>query len=409
MVFAAAELDDHATPAWHPEHKGRLDAALAGIDEAGLHDAATWRIPELATPEELSLAHDDTYVAAVEAFCAAGGGQLDPDTSATPGSWDTARRSAGAVLGAIDALRADECDVAFAAGRPPGHHAVRDRAMGFCLFNNAAVGAARLAAAGEKVAVVDWDVHHGNGTQDIFYNDPRVLYVSTHESPLYPGTGLLRERGAGAGEGTNLNLPFPAGTAGDTYRAAFDDVVVPVIERFAPDWLIISAGFDGHRNDPLAGCACRAPTTPTSPAASSAWSPRAGCSWCSRAATTSARWRTAPVPRSAHSWVSRTGRRRPPRARSGSPRSPRPSSSGTSDRCRRWSRGVDGAAVSFLVHPGHGAAESGCSGTVIGVALRRIGAGLRSLAPTRSGCDGAVGRSCSPRLRPYPRRHATER
>ncbi len=253
MVFAAAELDDHATPAWHPEHKGRLDAALAGIDEAGLHDAATWRIPELATPEELSLAHDDTYVAAVEAFCAAGGGQLDPDTSATPGSWDTARRSAGAVLGAIDALRADECDVAFAAGRPPGHHAVRDRAMGFCLFNNAAIGAAKLAAAGEKVAVVDWDVHHGNGTQDIFYNDPRVLYVSTHESPLYPGTGLLRERGAGAGEGTNLNLPFPAGTAGDTYRAAFDDVVVPVIERFAPDWLIISAGFDGHRNDPLAG------------------------------------------------------------------------------------------------------------------------------------------------------------
>jgi acetoin utilization deacetylase AcuC-like enzyme len=130
---------------------------------------------------------------------------------------------------------------------------VRDRAMGFCLFNNAAVGAAKLAAAGERVAVVDWDVHHGNGTQDMFYDDPRVLYVSTHESPLYPGTGQLRETGAGDALGTTLNLPFPAGTAGDTYRAAFDDVVVPVIERFAPDWLIISAGFDAHRNDPLAG------------------------------------------------------------------------------------------------------------------------------------------------------------
>jgi acetoin utilization deacetylase AcuC-like enzyme len=253
IVFAAAELDAHATPDWHPEHRGRLDSALAAIDEADLHDATEWRVPELASADELALVHDHRYVAAVEAFCAAGGGQLDPDTSAAPGSWATARRSAGAVLGAIDALRAGECDLAFAAGRPPGHHAVRDRAMGFCLFNNAAVGAAKLAAAGEKVAIVDWDVHHGNGTQDIFYDSPDVLYVSTHESPLYPGTGLLRETGAGGGAGTTLNLPFPAGTAGDTYRAAFDQVVVPVVERFAPDWLIISAGFDAHRNDPLAG------------------------------------------------------------------------------------------------------------------------------------------------------------
>jgi acetoin utilization deacetylase AcuC-like enzyme len=159
------------------------------------------------------------------------------------------------VLGAIDELRHGQCDVAFAAGRPPGHHAVRDRAMGFCLFNNAAVGAAAIAEAGETVAIVDWDVHHGNGTQDIFYDDRRVLYVSTHESPLYPGTGQLRETGRGGAVGTTLNLPFPAGTAGDTYRMAFDEVVVPVIEGFAPDWLIISAGYDAHRNDPLAGLA----------------------------------------------------------------------------------------------------------------------------------------------------------
>jgi len=253
IVFTAPELDDHDTPPWHPEHRGRLAAAIAGVDEAGLAEATEWRIPELADLDDLTLVHDPVYVEAVEAFCEAGGGDLDPDTSVTPGSWATARRSAGAVLQALEALRAGECDAAFAAGRPPGHHAVRDRAMGFCLFNNAAIGAAKLAARGERVAIVDWDVHHGNGTQDMFYDDPRVLYVSTHQSPLYPGTGLLRETGSGAGEGTNVNLPFPPGTAGDTFRAAFDTVVMPVIERFAPDWLIISAGFDAHRNDPLAG------------------------------------------------------------------------------------------------------------------------------------------------------------
>ena len=253
MVFAAAEHDEHRTPDWHPEHRGRLDAALAGVHEAGLDEAAEWRFPEEASIDDLALVHDMDYIVELERFCAAGGGDLDPDTVATAGSWATARRSAGAVLGAIEALRAGECDVAFAGGRPPGHHAVRDRAMGFCLFNNAAVGAARLAAGGERVAVVDWDVHHGNGTQDIFYDRPDVLYVSTHESPLYPGTGMLRQTGGAAAAGTNLNLPFPAGTAGDTYRAAFDEVVIPVVERFAPDWLIISAGFDGHRDDPLAG------------------------------------------------------------------------------------------------------------------------------------------------------------
>jgi acetoin utilization deacetylase AcuC-like enzyme len=253
IVFAAADLDHHETPSWHPEHRGRLDAALAGVHEAGLDDATTWTVPEPVAVADLTLVHTAEYVASVERFCANGGGNLDPDTIATPGSWMTARRSAGAVLEGIDALRSGRCDLAFAAGRPPGHHAVTDRAMGFCLFNNAAIGAAKLARAGERVAIVDWDVHHGNGTQDLFYDDPNVLYISTHEAPLYPGTGLLREMGAGAGAGTNVNLPFPAGTAGDTFRAAFDQVVIPKIERFAPSWLIISAGFDAHRNDPLAG------------------------------------------------------------------------------------------------------------------------------------------------------------
>jgi acetoin utilization deacetylase AcuC-like enzyme len=125
--------------------------------------------------------------------------------------------------------------------------------MGFCLFNNVAIGAAALAARGERVAIVDWDVHHGNGTQDMFFDDPRVLYVSTHESPLYPGTGLASETGGPHAPGTTLNLPFPAGTRGDVYRRAFDEVVAPVVEAFAPDWLLVSAGFDAHRQDPLAG------------------------------------------------------------------------------------------------------------------------------------------------------------
>jgi acetoin utilization deacetylase AcuC-like enzyme len=253
LIVASPGADEHMTPDWHPENRARLDAALAGIAEAGLAEAADWLAPRLATPAELAMAHDPLYVDAIRRFCEAGGGELDPDTIATPGSWDTARRSAGAVLDAIDALRTGSYRFAFAAGRPPGHHAIRDRAMGFCLFNNAAVGAASLAARGERVVIFDWDVHHGNGTQDIFYDDPDVFYISTHESPLYPGTGRLRETGGEHAQRTTLNLPFPAGTSGDVYRAAFDEVIAPAISEFDPDWLIISAGYDGHRDDPLAG------------------------------------------------------------------------------------------------------------------------------------------------------------
>jgi acetoin utilization deacetylase AcuC-like enzyme len=252
VVFSGAEHDAHMTHPHHPEHPRRLDAALAGVAAAELGDATEWRQPPEATDADLALVHDELYVDAVRRFCECGGGHLDPDTIASPGSFSTAKRAAGGVLAAVDALRAGECDVAFSAARPPGHHALPDRAMGFCLFNNVAIAAARLADEGQRVAIVDWDVHHGNGTQHIFYDDPRVLYVSTHEAPLYPGTGKLAETGGQRAPNTNLNLPFPAGTRGDVYRAAFDEVVVPVVESFAPDWLIISAGFDGHRDDPLA-------------------------------------------------------------------------------------------------------------------------------------------------------------
>ncbi len=252
-VFAATELDEHSTPSWHPERRGRVEASLNGIAEADLFGAVRYHEPRLATPDELALVHHQAYVEAVERFCAGGGGDLDPDTFAAPGSWTTARRAAGAVIDAVDALKSDRCDVSFAAGRPPGHHAVPDRAMGFCLFNNVAVAAAVLAEEGERVAIVDWDVHHGNGTQDIFYDDPRVLYVSLHESPLYPGTGRPLETGGADARRTNMNLPFPAGTRGDTYRRAFDEVLAPLFAEFQPTWLLISAGFDGHQRDPLAG------------------------------------------------------------------------------------------------------------------------------------------------------------
>lgn len=252
-VFAAAELDQHRAPLGHPEHPGRLDASLAGISEAGLLDAVSFRVPRLATAAEITVAHTAGHIERLRALCERGGGDIDGDTYVAPGSWVTATRAVGAVLDAVEALRAGECDVAFAAGRPPGHHAVADQAMGFCLFNNVAVAAATLAERGERVAIVDWDVHHGNGTQDIFYDDPRVLYVSMHETPLYPGTGRADETGGAGAPMSNLNLPFPAGTRGDVYRRAVDEVIAPVVERFAPDWLFISAGFDAHRQDPLAG------------------------------------------------------------------------------------------------------------------------------------------------------------
>jgi len=202
--------------------------------------------------EALLLVHNADYVDQVEKLCAGGGGHVDPDTYAQPDSWDAALRSAGAGLQAVDGLRARGDGVAFVATRPPGHHALAGRGMGFCIFNNVAVTAASLAAAGERVLVVDWDVHHGNGTQAMFWNDPRVLYVSTHQSPLYPGTGEADEIGGPDALGLTVNVPLPAGATGDVVRRALDHVAAPVIDAFAPTWVLVSAGFDAHRADPLA-------------------------------------------------------------------------------------------------------------------------------------------------------------
>ncbi|MCU1451704.1 MAG: putative deacetylase [Acidimicrobiales bacterium] len=237
----------------HPERPARLEAVLAGLEAAGLGDALVWGEPRPATRPELERVHSAGHLDQLEAFCAAGGGRIDTDTSASAASWDAALLAAGAGLDAIERLDRGEADAAFCAVRPPGHHATPERSMGFCLLNNVAVAAAALADRGERVLVYDWDAHHGNGTQDAFYTDPRVLYVSAHQWPLYPGTGALQDTGLGEGAGTTINLPFPAGATGDVYLAAFDEVIAPAIEAFGPTWTIVSAGFDGHRADPLTG------------------------------------------------------------------------------------------------------------------------------------------------------------
>jgi acetoin utilization deacetylase AcuC-like enzyme len=235
----------------HPERPARLQAVLDGVGQAGLGDALEHVTPRAATRADVERVHSPAQVDLIERSSAGGGGWLDADTATSSGSFEAAILAAGAGLTAIEALDARGGGSAFCAVRPPGHHATPTRPMGFCLFNNVAVTAAALADRGERVLIVDYDAHHGNGTQDIFWGDRRVAYVSFHEYPLYPGTGGMREVGAGEGLGTTVNIPLPAGSTGDVYRAGVDDVIRPFAEEFQPTWLLISAGFDAHRADPL--------------------------------------------------------------------------------------------------------------------------------------------------------------
>ena len=239
----------------HPECPDRIRSIESTLDEAG------WPGLDLvearpAGRDQLERVHSARHVDAIERFCAAGGGMLDIDTVAVQASWDAALRAAGAAAEATERLLAGEDGFAFSAMRPPGHHAETDRAMGFCLFNSIAVGAAHaIAEAGaERVLVLDWDVHHGNGTAEIFDDSAEVLYVSIHQSPLYPGTGQPAEVGRGRGEGYTVNLPVPPGASGELFLSLVQHVVAPIAREFAPDLLAISAGYDAHSDDPLADC-----------------------------------------------------------------------------------------------------------------------------------------------------------
>jgi acetoin utilization deacetylase AcuC-like enzyme len=253
LVLSHPDVAAHEPPGGHPESPARLAAALAGARAAGVE--LDEREAREATAAELERVHPAEYLAALERI-AATGSWLDPDTWAGPGSLRAARLAAGAACEAVADVLGGTRPAAFCAVRPPGHHAGRARPMGFCLVNSVAVAAsAALALGAERVAVLDWDVHHGNGTQDIFEDDPRVLLVSLHQSGLWPGTGGEHERGVGAGLGATCNITFPAGTGPDAYLARFRGEALPAIERHRPDLVLVSCGFDAHRLDPLAGLA----------------------------------------------------------------------------------------------------------------------------------------------------------
>jgi len=261
MLFVGVDpcFADHDPGRGHPERPARLEAVHAGIDQAardagGETDALVTPLPPRdATTDEITRVHTRRHVERLEAVAEHGGGTIDPDTSMSAGSLPAAVRAAGAGLAAVDALTGTDGDGAFLALRPPGHHARPERAMGFCLLNNVAITAAALADRGDRVLIVDYDAHHGNGTQEIFYDDARVAYVSLHEWPLYPGTGRLDEIGANSGIGTTCNVPLPAGATGDLYLRTVDELVAPLAARHAPDWVLVSCGFDAHRADPLTG------------------------------------------------------------------------------------------------------------------------------------------------------------
>ena len=233
----------------HPESPSRLQAVLEALDTDRFAALDTVQAPR-ATREQLLLTHDSAMIDVIfDNAPREGYVRLDADTAMCPHSLEAALRAAGAVCAAVDAGLDGSSPRAFCAVRPPGHHATREAPMGFCLFNSVAVGAAYALARGlERVAIVDFDVHHGNGTQDIFWDEPRVLYASTHQSPLYPGTGLRTETGAG----NIVNAPLPAGSGSLEFRAAIAHVVLPALHDFRPQLVLVSAGFDAHRLDPLA-------------------------------------------------------------------------------------------------------------------------------------------------------------
>lgn len=250
LIARGPRFRDHATGPHHPERPERMaavDAALDGVEHVVLE-------PRPATDAELEAVHGPSYLERLERFRGRDG-QLDPDTPVGPESIEVARLAAGTTVELASRIMRGEARAGFAALRPPGHHAMPDAAMGFCLLGNAAIAAKHLLDSGqaERIAIYDWDVHHGNGTQAAFYSDPRVLFMSTHQFPFYPGTGARSETGAGLGEGFTLNVPLPGGAGDAELLRATDEIFTPRVFEFQPDIVLVSAGFDAHVDDPVGG------------------------------------------------------------------------------------------------------------------------------------------------------------
>lgn len=254
LVYHPAYLEHDMGPG-HPESPNRLRAIMQRLEESGTAAQLTRIEPRRAEDEWITQVHSPNYVAALNRHAPTDGRvSLDPDTSMSPGSLPAAYLAAGGALAAVDAIMAQQVDHVFCAVRPPGHHAESGRAMGFCLFNNVAIAARYVQKKYglTRVLIVDWDVHHGNGTQHSFEEDPSVLFFSTHQYPHYPGTGRGTERGKGPGEGFTINVPMEAGEGDEEYHAIFLKALVSAANEFKPEFVIISAGFDAHKDDPLA-------------------------------------------------------------------------------------------------------------------------------------------------------------
>jgi acetoin utilization deacetylase AcuC-like enzyme len=253
-LFADARCQEHDTGHGHPESPERFEAVMEGLKHAGLLEKLKLIEPRAVTSEDLELVHKASYLRRAEHDILSGAPQLSTgDTSICEASWDAAKLAVGGAMAAVDAVMEGRVANAFCAGRPPGHHATADRGMGFCVLNNIAIAArhAQRRHGIDRVLIVDWDVHHGNGTQDIFYEDGSVFFFSTHQSPWYPGTGHARETGAGKGKGATLNCPLPAGSGHTELFAAFKGQLLPAMEEFQPEFVLISAGFDSRSGDPL--------------------------------------------------------------------------------------------------------------------------------------------------------------